>query len=105
MHKPAFLVLALVSTIALALTPSPARPPESPRLAETYAQWLEPQLGKAFYVSADATIATAKRRTSAVPAGAREFTLAGIGEDFAWFENQAERVAVPLATLRVVLAD
>lgn len=105
MHKPSFLVLAVVSTIALALTPSPVRSPEPPRLAETYAEWLEPQLGKAFYVSADATIATAKRRTSAVPEGAQEFTLAGIGEDFAWFENQTERVAVPLTALRVVLAN
>ena len=91
--------------MALALTPSAARRPERPRSAETYAQWLEPQLGKAFYVAVETVIATSKGKTSAVPAGAREFTLAGIGEDFAWFENRTERVALPLAALRVVLAN
>lgn len=48
-------------------------------------------------------MATERTKTTVVPAGEGKFELAGVGEDFAWFENKSDRVCVPLATLRVVL--
>jgi hypothetical protein len=75
-------------------------------MANAYADWLVPYIGKDFYVSADWTVATEKKRTSSVPVDsvAGEFTLAAVGQDFVYFENRSDRVCVPLAALRAVLS-
>jgi hypothetical protein len=49
-------------------------------------------------------VATEKKRTSAVPEGAREFQLAAVGQDYVTFDSASDRVCVPLVALRAVFA-
>ncbi len=104
MNKSWFVTIAFAATVALLLAPSPSsQRPVPQRMANAYADWLVPYVGKDFYLSADWTVATEKDRTSAVPDGAREFKLAGVGQDFVYFESTSECVCVPLVVLRAVL--
>lgn len=101
MHKTWFPTVAVAATAALLVSlTTPEQAPAQKRLAEAYADWLTPYIGKAFYLSPDATMATEKARTNAVPDGAEEVTLAGVGQDFAWFEGTSGHVCVPLVALR-----
>lgn len=103
MHKSWFVAVAVAATATLFMAPSTPQNPVPQRMANAYADWLVPYIGKAFYLSADWTVATEKTRTFAVPVGATEFTLAAIGQDFVYFEGKEDRVCVPLVTLRAVL--
>ena len=103
--RTSWLVGAAVAATA-GLFMAPANRPQGPvpgRIANTYADWLVAYIGKDFYLSPDWTVATEKRRTSAVPEGAREFKLAGVGPDFVYFDGASDRVCVPLVALRAVL--
>jgi hypothetical protein len=102
MRKIPLLVLAVTAAVLVAAAAAPA--PQGPqRMAIAYGDWLAPYVGKSFYLSADHTIATEKARTATVPQGAKECTLAGVGQDFVWFESRTERFCVPIVTLRAVL--
>ena len=104
MRKSPFVALAVAVAAALLMAPSaPQQGPVPQRNAIAYGDWLVPYIGKPFYVSPDWTVATEKARTSAVPDGAAEFTLASVAQDFVYFESKTERVCVPLAALRAVL--
>lgn len=104
MHKSWLAAVAVAATAALFTAPSPSPQRPGPhRLGHAYADWLVSYVGKDFYLSADWTVATAKRRTSAVPEGAKEFTLAAVGQDFVYFESATDRVCVPVVALRAVL--
>jgi hypothetical protein len=104
MRKSRFVAVAVAITAALFMAPSPPQQgPVPQRMPNAYADWLVPYIGKAFYLSPDWTVATEKTRTFAVPEGAREFTLAGVAQDFVYFEGTSDRVCVPLVVLRAVL--
>ncbi len=104
MHKSWSGAVAVAATAALfmALSTPPQRPGPQ-RMANVYADWLVSYIGKDFYLSADWTVATEKKRTSAVPEGAREFKLAAVCQDFVYFESAADRACVPVVVLRTVL--
>src|SRR5688572_7177380 len=106
MHKSWFATVAVAATAALFMAPS--TPPQNPvpqRGVNAYADWLVPYIGKPFYLSPDWTVATEKTRTFAVPDGAAEFTLAGVAQDFVYFDSKSDRVCVPLVSLRTVLKE
>jgi hypothetical protein len=100
----ALLPVAAAAAVALfaASAPTPERSAPVPA-TDAYAACLAPYVGKAFFLSADWTVATEKTRTLVVPDGQGEFTLAAVGADFACFEGRTERACVPLATLRAIL--
>ena len=104
MHKSWLGAVAIAATATLFMAPSTApQRPGPQRMATSYADWLVAYIGKDFYLSADWSVATEKKRTSNVPEGAREFKLAGIGQDFVYFESASDRVCVPVVVIRVVL--
>lgn len=92
------------ATAALSALPSlAALRPATVAFHASHSEWLSPHVGKEFFVSENLTVATERARTTALPSGAVAFPLAGVGTDFAWFENKTDRVSVPLASLRVAL--
>jgi hypothetical protein len=105
MYKSWLVTIAVATTAALFMAPStPPQRPVPQRMANAYADWLVPYIGKDFYLSADWTVATEKKRTSSVPVDAAgEFTLAAVGQDFVYFESRSDRVCVSLVALRAVL--
>lgn len=94
--------VAAITALLMAFSSAPNNL-RAPAKANTYADWLVLHVGRPFYLSTDWTVATERTQTTAVPEGHGKFTLTGVGEDFAWFENKSDRVCVPLAALRVVL--
>lgn len=63
MNKSWLVTVAVVATAALFMASStPPQHPVPQRLANTYADWWVPYIGKHFYLSADWTVATAKKR-------------------------------------------
>lgn len=100
-----WLVTAAVASATAFFLAAPTAPQGSApqRMNVAYGEWWVPYIGKAFYLSADWTVATEKTRTSAVPVGAVEFSLAAVGLDFAIFDSKSDRVCVPLTSLRAVL--
>ncbi len=104
MHRSWWMVAAVAVAAASFLASSPPPQQAAPqRLAVAHGDWLLPFVGKEFYLSADATVATEKARTASVPAGAQDFTLTAVGHDFACFESRQERLCIPLGVLRVIL--